>query len=600
MSNLLQPIRLSMRTFAAISPLAFSLSLAVLLVCAAAKVSLGQADDAAADTQAQSTENQTRVPKQTRPHDANSAVAWEYAPYRVKVWIVDDDSFVLRSWQSRIEARVVRDAILDEYNSWKVECERAQPAWRSRIRLEWDNGLDALSLLLVHDESLAGYDKLIAIRVGQSASGYAIDGRELDLSTRQWSRLTELSASELELVPERVYAAVRSSFMPITRIERVANEVVYVRTRATALSRKLQANEAGQLQETPNLESPIRVSDKDVLMPVVRREARDSDEFTADIVPWTYLTIDEQQGSTLKCMTHTSQFAPLSGRSGSSIKKFALVVRPHPRPTSLTVTAQESKTHAPISGLEIYHCRAEELSNKDYKLMGKTDWRGEILVEPEPDGAIRYVIIRNGQLATKRPILPGHYDSLTTAVPSDRARVFAEGVLAALRNEIVELAALRATVKHRVQVALEKQEFERAKKIYDEEYLKIKSHRQVVLRLTDVRERLLNRRDADQRQRQRIDSMFKAMEATLAQIQGQNREGKSIEDDVSLESRVLNKISTPPELPDIIEQPIPEGEQPLPPNKPVEQEPPPQAPADENPAQPQATQTPANDSQEFD
>lgn len=526
-------------------------------------------DGATIQEPASQAESHTLVPKQPVRHDPESAVAWEYSPYQIKVWLIDDGSLVFRKLEERIRNRVVRDARLDEHNGWRVECERAHANWIGRIGLAWRDDLHALSKLLVADEQLAAYDKLIIVLLRETSDGFAVEARELDLATRQWSRLTELAASEADLVPERVFAAFRSSFMPLTRIERVANEIVYVRTRATALSRKLVADESGNFSEAPNLESPLWVLDKDVLLPVIRREGRDDKSFTVEPVGWTYLTIEERQESTLRCLTHTAQFAPLAGRSGSSIKKFALVVRPHPGPTSLVITAQESKTQSPISGLEVYTCRPEELHNKDYKLLGKTDWRGAITVEPEPDSAIRYVIIRNGNLATKKPLLPGYYSELTTAVPSDRARVFAEGVLAGLRGEIIELAAMRATVKMRIQMALEKEQFERAKKIYDNEYLNIKSSRQVALRLTEVRERLLNRRDADQRQRDRIEAMFTALEGTLAQIQAKNRDGITTEDDVSLESRVLNKISTPPELPgetQLID--APEGEEPLPPNKP--------------------------------
>ncbi len=533
-----------------------------------------------------------------------SDVAWEYSPYQVVVWLVDDGSEVFRRLGERIRHRILRDAQLDEFNGWQVHCARPNVIWNSRLGCNWDIELADLTKPLSEDAALQTTDKLIVLRLGRSSDGYLVQSRELDLATKQWSGLTNFPVAEIDLIPARAYSAMKKSFMPLTRIERVSNETVYVRTRASALSRRLETDVGGNISEVPNSDSPLWVRDSDILLPVLRREARENRSALAEPVAWTLLSIEERLGSTLKCFTHTAQLAPLAGRSGSTIKKFALVVRPDAKPTTLFITAQESKNAAPISGLEVYYCRPEDIQkkddqkkgapNNDYRLLGKTDWKGAITIAPTEDGSIRYIIVRNGAVAFKKPLLPGLNPSLTAAVPSDRARVFAEGVLFGLRGEIIELAALRATTKMRIEIALEKKQFEKADKILNKEYLTIVSFRQLAIRMAEIKERLMSRKDADLRQRGRIERMFKELETAIAQnLQSKKKSSdnendsiggeKEQESDDDLIRRVMNKDSTPRAAPAAV-NPTNGSEGVVPPNKP----------------QPDPTTTPAAESQEFD
>lgn len=512
------------------------------------------------------------------PEDPAANVAWEYEPYRVEVWLIDDGAQVFRELENRIQKRVQRDARLDEFNGWRVRCARAAGHWRVPLESAWDADLDRLAKPLSEDAALARIDKLIVVRLSKSRDGFGVQARELDMATRQWSTPLSLSAAEVDLIPAQTFAAVRRSFMPLTRIERVANETAYVRTRASALSRRLQNDESGTPIEVPNLDSPIWVRDNDILLPVLRRDAREDRSFVADPIDWTFLTIEERQGSTLKCLTHTAHLAPLAGRSGALIKKYALVVRPDPKPTKLLITAQDSKTLAPISGLEVYVCRPEEVKDKNYHLLGKTDWKGTISIPPADDGSIRYLILKNGQLAVKRPVLPGLAPTLTTSVPSDRARIFAEGVIYGLRGEIIDWAALRATTQSRIEIALEKKEFDKASRIYNDEFLKLRSIRQLTLRLSEVKDRLLSRRDADARQRARIDAMFTSLEQSIGDIERARKKREQDSKETDLATRVLNKIS---------DATTPEADSESPPEEPTES-----VPENRDPPEPSAdTQT---------
>ncbi len=470
-------------------------------------------------------------------------ISWEYDPYKVLVWLVDDGSKILRDVGDRIDQRIERDAYLEEYNGWVVTCERPNIVWNARIESNWHVGLSSLTKTLAADVAVEKKEKLIVVRLAKSPDGFTVEAQSLDVPTRQWSAITKLSAAELERIPAQAFAAMRRSFMPLVRIERVSNETAYVRTRATALSRRMESDEGGRLREVPNDSSPIWVRDDDVFLPVIRRDTRENRSASVDApISFTFLAIQERLGSTLKCMTHTAHPAPLSGRSGAQIKKLAVVVRPDRKPTVLSITASEFKASIPITGLDVYHYRPEELGSKDYHFLGKTDWKGSISIAPADDGSIRYIIIKNGQLATKRPILPGLYDTISVSIPSDRARIFAEGVVESLLGQVIDLAVRRGALRTRIEIALQKENFAQAEKLLNDEYLKLPSMRELNIRLASAKERLMSRKDADINQRTRIEKMFKNLELGISQ--------SLVDKHVTLLTHhVLNKISTPIEYP---------------------------------------------------
>jgi vesicle coat complex subunit len=172
--------------------------------------------------------------------------------------------------------------------------------------------------------------------------------------------------------------------------------------------------------------------------------------------------------------------------------------------------------------------------------LGKTDWKGAISVPPESDGAVRYLIVRNGSIAIKRPVLPGLYPTLSAAVPTDRARVFAEGVATGLRGYVVDVLIQRMTLKHRIEILLEKKQFEKAAELLNKQYLTLPSAREVSIRLSQTEERLLNRKDADVGQRERIKKMFDELEQAVAELISDTKQAEE------LTSRVLNKDAAPP------------------------------------------------------
>jgi hypothetical protein len=249
---------------------------------------------------------------------------------------------------------------------------------------------------------------------------------------------------------------------------------------------------------------------------------------------------------------HTAQWAPLSGRTGSRTQKFALVVRPRGVDTSLTILSNDPKNPAPLSGLAIYSRKPGnlELPEKERReeekatevQLGKTDWRGSIRIPPAEDGSVRLIYVKNGKQELKMiPVMPGLFATIEAAIVDDKARVYAEGVANGWKNRILDFVARRAILETRIKMALEEENFERARKIYDDDYRSLKDYENSFdYLLKESKRQLLSRRDANERQRERINGMFTALETVIA------KSVKSAEDS-KLFDRILNRQAEDPE-----------------------------------------------------
>lgn len=466
--------------------------------------------------------------------------AWEYSPYRVLVWVVDDGlEAVDRIWP-QIEARVVRDSRLDEYNAWQVTCERPESIWRHRLNTELAQIREVHTNELGELLSARGSDKLIVLRLTVRAGACTIEARELDLMTRHWGEMVTRSASQFDLVPGICYQSVRDAFKPLARVERVAESTVYTRMRAVNLSRQLAQDEVGNPIEVPLETSPVWPQNSDLMLPVVRRNDRDDNFSSVEIAPLTFLTIESREESVLKCHMFTGEWAPLSGRTGSRTQKFALVIRPRGETTQLTVISKNPKNPAPLAGIEIYSRRPGEDHTNDL-FIGKTDWRGRIEILPADDKSVRLIYVKNGKRELKMvPVMPGLFDEITAAVIDDKARVFAASVAQGWKNRILDFVARREIIKTRIKQALMNKEFAKARQIYDI-YQDLPKASQLQFQLIQSKEQLLARKDTDTLQRNLIVNMFDALDGiVMTRVRD--------EDSSDLFQRIINEDSSDPDL----------------------------------------------------
>ena len=463
---------------------------------------------------AQANSNRSTVEGESELQNEKESRAWEYRRYDVKVWMVHDGSYKIRSVFDRLCDRLRRDTLLVDPIGWRVGCEKAPPLWNHRFRHAMENP-EEYTEALIGREDLAGYDKLIVVKLDVDGNGYTVRTRELDTFTRHWGALVEFTASDQTILSNRIYESVATAFMPLTRIERVTkNDDVFVRLRAVALAKEFAGvDENGEAILVPNELSPTWVRDDDILLPVVRRLDKKTGEVSKiSVIEWTYLLIKQNMTTTLRCNYETSQYAPLAGRSGRFIQKMALVIRPPQSATRLTLISRDRDNPRRLQGLEIYSRRPGQDRELASELLGKTDWKGSIDIPPI-DSGIRLIYVKNGQRAlAELPVIPGLYEHLVAKMPDDKSRLFAEGVVRGLQGELVDLLTRRNMLKTRIEIAFEKGNTKEAFAIFDDQYNELPDAEEFRLRLSRTKQRLLSRGKPDNRQREKIGAMFVPLE----------------------------------------------------------------------------------------
>jgi hypothetical protein len=84
---------------------------------------------------------------------------------------------------------------------------------------------------------------------------------------------------------------------------------------------------------------------------------------------------------------------------------------------------------------------------------------------PPGSEALRLIYLKRGARALKKvPLIPGFSDQLSTEVPNDEARLFAEGVILGVQTEILDLVVQREVYEQKIGAELENNNLDAAQK----------------------------------------------------------------------------------------------------------------------------------------
>ena len=438
---------------------------------------------------------------------------WDTRPYQVLVWICSLDDPEFAHYEPELSTALMRRAELADPSAWRVQVSSAPAAWRSQLWAFIQDGVEIENLATA--EVLSAYDKLIAICLVNQGGQIGCCVREFDVQTGQWGALLDRACPQSRDLPPMLFSAIRKVFMPLARIDRVADTgEVFVRARAinACVQSDIDDGSVSAIED-----SPVWVRPEDRFLPIVRRVDRDGNLAALEPIPFTFLTIDSLTGSRLVCRVHSRQRVPLGGRSSKRAQKLALVIRPPESGTELKLVSRDESAR-PLSGYEIFSRPpkrpADDSSNEkkpqqESEFIGLTDWRGIVEVPPSEDG-LRLVYVKRGNRSLmKLPIIPGLYDQVTTKVPDDEARLNAEGIAQGFQIEILNLVAQRQLFQAQINSALKKSDVDTAKQTF-QQLQKLESPQDLKIRLANEESNLRNT-TSNSRELSRITGMFQQL-----------------------------------------------------------------------------------------
>jgi hypothetical protein len=312
----------------------------------------------------------------------------------------------------------------------------------------------ALDPLVVHLREIFAGDKLLAASVRATPTGWRVQARELDIRARRWSSVVEMEVGETDLLPRVVVAALHQCFQPIVRIDYAKEKTIMARLRAGGLAVRT--------------EEPAVVPEQTLLRPWVRHNDRYGEPrppLGVQSIPYTYLVVQKRDGSRLECEPHTGVRFPITGKNNSRTQRFALVVRPV-QPTTLIRLRTNEKPPQPLSGYDIY---AKDPRNDKIELIGRTDWRGTMVLPPSEDFPLRVVYVKNGgSLLARLPTVPGVEAEMVVDLTPDDKRLQAEGFVAGVQGVLTDLVAQRELYTKRIRSRLSEGKMAEAEKLLEE------------------------------------------------------------------------------------------------------------------------------------
>ena len=431
--------------------------------------------------------------------DVRGQESWDVSPYRIKLWLVVEHSAGLsQQSQERIAKRVESRSRGLVGAPWRLEASVVGQAQRAFVLQQFEQP-DATTLFADNLELLDS-DKLVLARLRQSPRGLEVTTFELDSRTRVWGNPITRPIQSVAVIADRVVQSVIAGFSPIAQIENMVDKKLRVRLRAARLALD------------PN--SPALVRSGDVMQPISRYNDRSGKPVKDGIRPmsWTVLEVDAMEDSFATCTVHSGFSRPFAGKKSRRIERVALLVRPKGVQTVVALTSREDRS--PLSGYSVYEKQDEET-----KLLGETDWRGQLAIANQDDG-IRTIYVRSGsRTLAKLPLIPGATEKLEAALTNDRRRSEVEGFLIGVQDDLVDLVVRREVLAASIEQAIKDDDIQKAsEKLAELQSLETKAD--VDRRVTQFRQQ---QGTFDLKTQGQVDRLFAETEKLLGQHLNPNR-----------------------------------------------------------------------------
>ncbi|MHB9064454.1 MAG: hypothetical protein ACYC4B_11750 [Pirellulaceae bacterium] len=428
------------------------------------------------------------------PRMAIAQEAWDYTPYRIRVWLaVRPSAEIGPLLRHEIIQTLVVQAPVYGGATWQLEAEEAPETIRYSVLAALDD-LTVAQIRAAREDALVP-DKVMLLSVCEQAGEFLIACRELDCRTRTLGETVHARTWHRARLARGAADVVADTFAPLVRVESSRGRKASVRMRASGLVR---------YDHCPSL-----VKSGDVLRPIIRRNDRRGEPKPGgiEVLDWTYLLVREQQEYLQECDVYSASRNPLVGRSSLSVERMALRVRPRGSRTELQLLARGEPAAPPLEGYSIFaKLPVADGTGDPYasERLGVTDWRGMIVIE-RTDSPLRLIYVKNGtHLIARLPMVPGLMPREAIALPSDDKRLEAEAFVKGMESTVMDLVARREILASRIRRRIQEGKVDQARQLLDE--IKAFQTKEDLEMLIAGRQAGLT--SADARQQQRINQML--------------------------------------------------------------------------------------------
>ncbi len=283
-------------------------------------------------------------------------------------------------------------------------------------------------------------DKVWAIRVRPRKSGFALEGRELDVSTGWLGEVQSRDVAHPSDLPRDLLRLALAMFAPSAEVGESKAGGVSFRVQGGALP---VASPLGEVAPVGSIFRALRVFPKD-------------DGSTPEIVEvrYSYFRVERREGAIARCEIIRGLGDPLTNRYARKNRLVALGIKPASMPTRLRFLLKGDRL--PAAGYRLIGRsippgpRPEEL--------GMTDREGRIVLAPGfAEGLVSLRLLAgNEEPIVDLPVMPGETPDERTIIIEPRPLTLAlEARLDALRDGIIDVIASRSRFEARMKARLD-------------------------------------------------------------------------------------------------------------------------------------------------
>jgi hypothetical protein len=370
----------------------------------------------------------------------------EMLPYRIRIHLSIDP-------ESRIDARS-REIILRD---WELMIRRFVGApWKVEFAPEGTDPTYLGDLEDLDPEALGaraeGVDKIWLIRIGPDGPGYAFTGREYDAATHRLGPLQRRAVHLVKDAARNLFQFSLDLFSPYALIGDHFGKTVSLTVRGAGLE---PSTPVGRVVVPGAVFLPLRV------IPM-----KDGKTLVRDIA-FTYLRVDTAERNGATCSLVSSSPNPFTNRVVQRTYLAAIGIKPGHSKTRLRFYTLPDKV--PAAG---YVLTARAFPDGIPRDVGTTDREGRITLEPNVADGLTIFRLMAGSSEPMRefPLMPGATSAERDVPPFDPKpmAVTLETKLDSLRDEIIDLVAVRARLEARLKARYDGEDYAAAEAILKE------------------------------------------------------------------------------------------------------------------------------------